>query len=426
VVGLGASGRAAAALLTSKGCEVLVYDDDTSKAAGYQGSFELVGREGLERAVRACDVVVVSPGVKPSHEVFSLAGKKARSEIWVAAQFAEGPIIGVTGTNGKTTVTTLLSRVLNRACVKAIACGNIGLAFSEAVATDPKATFVVEASSFQLATSPGIAFHGAVWLNLTPDHLDWHGSLEAYVSAKEMILSEASKLAFAVANGADPVVSARVAARLPRGRIASFDPRPGAESDFRLRGGEIEGKGLARPVSIAGARRSFFTDVLNYLAVTAAACRLGATEEALEEVIAGFEGLPHRMEFVREVGGVRYYNDSKSTTPASTLAALEGLSRVVLIAGGRNKGLDMGVLAQASERIKAAVLLGECALEIEQALRGSVPTVVVGDMTSAVAAASEIARPGDVVVLSPAAASFDMFSSYEERGDAFKKAVLAL
>ncbi|MDP9072386.1 MAG: UDP-N-acetylmuramoyl-L-alanine--D-glutamate ligase [Actinomycetota bacterium] len=425
VVGLGVTGRAVTRLLGEEGWRVVVIEDNPD-ADVVDTVHGLGATLGTLADVASADLLVPSPGVGPGHPVHAAAaeaGVRVVSEIELASRAAAATgkvLVAVTGTNGKTTVTTLVASMLVGSGRPAVAAGNIGLPLVEAVAGDVDVV-VAEVSSFQLQYVDSFRPAVAVWLNLAEDHLDWHPSMEHYARAKSRIWANQGSDDVAVANAEDQAV-AQAAVSAP-GRVVTFGIDRG---DYRVVGGTLctpEGQAIVETAELA---RALPHDVANALAATAAARAAGAELSACRRALAAFRGLPHRLELVGEAGGVRYYDDSKATTPSSVLAALRGFESVVLIAGGRNKGLDLDVLAGEADRLRAVVAIGEAAPEVEAALGGFVEVKTATSMAAAVDAAREAARPGDVVILSPGCASFDWYSSYAERGDDFTRAVRRL
>ena len=431
VVGLAVTGRAVARALLARGWDVVAADDrpgpDARRAADELG-ITLVEAPPADRLVgltAGAELVVVSPGVPAVHPVFSLPpGTEVVSEIELAARWATVPMVAVTGTNGKTTVVTLAARMLAESGVKAVAAGNIGLPLIEAVDSLPagEGVLVVEVSSFQLALTT--SFHPAVatWLNLAEDHLDWHPSLEHYAAAKARIWRNQGPGDTAVVNADDGAVmhAATSGPSAPRSRLVTFGREGG---DYTCRQGTLVAPGGAVIAAVAELPRALPHDVSNCLAAVASAVPAGATLPGCRRALLDFEGLPHRVALVRESGGVRFYDDSKATTPASVLAALSGFDSVVLIAGGRNKGLDLGVLRHGAQHVRAVVAIGEAAAEVAAVFAGVRPVRHAGSMQQAVELAAAAARPGDAVLLSPGCASFDWYRSYAERGDDFAAAV---
>ena len=426
VVGLGRSGAAVARHLGDRGARVVAVDDapgDEVRAAAAELAVELVEEPSeaqLADLVDRASVVVPSPGVPIRHPVFLLAEARrvpVRSEVELAYRWSRHPIVAVTGTNGKTTVTALVTEMLVASGRRAVAGGNIGFPLSDAVRRDVDVV-VAEVSSFQLWWTDTFRPRVAVWLNLAEDHLDWHPDLDSYVAAKARIWAHQEKDDLVVVNVDDPVVAGQVAGA--PSRVETFALSRAA--DWHVAGGELRGPpGALLPVDEL--RRSMPHDVSNALAAAAAAMGAGATLDGVRTALRTFGGLPHRLSLVADAGGVRWYDDSKATNPHAALSAVSAFDSVVLVAGGRNKGLDLGVLAKAADRIRAVVALGEAGPEVERAFAGIRPVTRAATMDGAVRAAAAFARTGDVVLLSPGCASFDQYRSYAERGDDFAAAV---
>lgn len=427
VVGFGVTGQAVARHLAGRGWTVEVVDDQPSartRAAAADAGIDLVeapDEETLRVMIDHARLVVPSPGVPARHPIYALsaaAGVPLVSEIELAARQLRAPIVAVTGTNGKTTVTTLIAAMLAQSGRSALAAGNIGLPLIDVVDRDVD-IFVVEASSFQLEFTDTFHPAVAVWLNFAEDHLDAHRDMAAYAAAKARIWEHQAPTDVAVVNADDEAVM-KAAVRAPS-RVVTFSLHDPAAT-WHLAGDDLAGPGGA-VARVPELPRPFPHDIANALAALAAADAAGADLEACRRALLSFEGLPHRVQLVGESGGVRYFDDSKATTPASVLAALSGFESVVLIAGGRNKGLDLGPLRQAGDRLRGVVAIGEAAGEVEAALGDVAPVVTAASMDEAVAAARAQAEPGDAVLLSPGCASFDWYGNYGERGDDFARAV---
>lgn len=424
VVGFGVTGRALATRLAGS---VRVIDDapgDDARDAARTMGVELVeapDAESLDGLVADADAVVVSPGVKPDHPIFAAARSRhvpVVGELELAAERARAAIVAITGTNGKTTVTTLVADMLAASGRRAIAAGNIGLPLIEAVEEECD-VLVVECSSAQLQLTEAFAPDVAVWLNTSPDHFDWHPSFDSYAAAKARIWRNQRPSDIAVVNADDEVARAH-AADAP-GEVRWFT-MTGADGN-RVHDGQLvldDGTVIAQSAELP---RSLPHDLANAIAASVAAVAAGANPDACARVLRSFKGLPHRVALVGDSGGVRYYDDSKATTPASVVAALEGFESAVLIAGGRNKGLDLSPIAAAASRIRSVVAIGEAADDVARAFEGVRPVVRAATMDEAVAHASAAAQPGDAVILSPGCASYDWYRSYRERGDDFARAV---
>jgi UDP-N-acetylmuramoylalanine--D-glutamate ligase len=446
VVGLARSGIAAARLLAAKGATVTANDmrTDLAKETGELAGLgiRVVGGGHPEDLFVSAGLVVVSPGVPAGLAALDAArraGVKVISEVELAWQFLKGQLIGVTGSNGKTTTTTLIGELLKAAGEDVVVGGNIGSPLTGLVEkTTARSWTVAELSSFQLEGIDQLRAGVAVVTNITPDHLDRHATFEDYVAAKERLFENQTAADWAVLNGCDGTVV----------RMAS-----GAKSRrlFFSREGRDIGPGIAGVYIGAGAVRSSLFEsrdvpvigleeiplpglhnVENVMAAVAATfCARGPRAEdlpMLREAIRGFKGVEHRIEFVAETKGVRFYNDSKATNVDSTKKALESFERnVILILGGKDKGSDYTQLAPLiSERVKQMVLLGAASEKIAAQLEGVAPIVGSHSMEEAVRLSMEAASPGDIVLLAPACASFDMFENYEHRGRVFKAEVKKL
>jgi UDP-N-acetylmuramoylalanine--D-glutamate ligase len=445
VVGLGVTGEAVARRLAADRPVTVV--DDNPSAPAFAGraaalgelGVTVVGAPGAERLaelVGTAELVVPSPGVPEGHPVYRLAeqaGVALRSEIELAgtAAAARGlPLVAVTGTNGKTTVTTLIAGMLTAGGVRAVAAGNIGRPLLDAVHDDVDVV-VAEVSSFQLRFTETFRPRVAVLLNVAEDHLDWHPTFEDYVAAKARIFANQAGDDLLVFNADDAAVS-EAAVGAPA-RAAAFTVQPGGGGPrsaplplWRLADGSLVRPDGSPLMAVADLGRGGPHDVANALAAAASALDLGIGEEAVRQGLGSFSGLPHRVTPVGQSRGVSFVDDSKATNPHATLAALAGFDSVVLVAGGRNKGLDLGVLRGELSRIRAVVAIGEAAGEVEAAFAGLRPVRRAETMAEAVRAGAELAEPGDTVLLSPACASFDRYSSYAARGDDFAREVAAL
>ena len=423
VIGLGITGEAVTRHVGPD--RVVAVEDRPSEASRARATalgvtlIESPTAEALDALIRSVSMVVPSPGVPAAHPVYRLAaqaGVELVGEVELAWRAATVPMLAITGTNGKTTVTTLVAAMLVAGGRRAIAAGNIGLPLVDAVTTDVDVV-VAEVSSFQLELTSRFRPAVAAWLNFAEDHLDWHATMADYAAAKARIWANQQPPDVAVANADDPVVMA--AAVAARGELVTF----GSAGDFHVHDRMLVTPGGDGIIALDDLPRRLPHEIANALAACAVAISAGVDAAACRAVLATFEGLPHRVTQIGDAGGVRYFDDSKATTPASVLAAMQGFDSVVLIAGGRNKGLDLGVLAGAADRVRAVVAIGEAAVEVERAFSGLRPVTTASSMDDAVDAAVKAARPGDVVLLSPGCASFDWYTSYAERGDDFTRAV---
>jgi UDP-N-acetylmuramoylalanine--D-glutamate ligase len=404
VVGLARSGKAAAEALVAEGATVVGFDRDEALEAGRLRELGVevhLGREE-ETLLQGIDLVVKSPGV-PGETPF-VRGARARdlpvwSEIELGARLLRNPILGITGTNGKTTTTELLGAVFRAAGRPVEVAGNVGRPLTSLVGSaDPGAWIVCELSSFQLEDVETLRPRVAVLLNLEPDHLDRHGTFEAYADTKLRVFERQTESDTAV---------------VPRG----FGPVPGSARRVEFAGSDE----LPSEPHIPGPHNRE-----NAAAATAAARAAGIDDGAIAEALATYAGVPHRIELVRELRGVRYVNDSKATNVAATLRALASFpdARLHVILGGRGKREHYEPLATAFKQGDRAYVIGEAADEIGRPLAAAgVPVVNALTLDSALAAAASAAAPSDVVLLSPACASFDQFRDFEARGDAFRSLV---
>jgi UDP-N-acetylmuramoylalanine--D-glutamate ligase len=436
VIGLAETGVAVTRRLRAEGADVLIVEDAPSPSERYRDRVVVVralGAEVLEQPstspqalVDGVDLVVPSPLVRPDHAVIAAAqtaGVAVRSEIDLAAERSPVPIVAVTGTNGKTTVTTMTAAMLSASGGRAVAAGNIGRPLIDAI-DDAVDVIVAEVSSFQLEFAVSFAPRVAVLLAITPDHLDWHGSFDRYVAAKARVAALQCTTDLLVYD-ADDANARAIADRVPARRIGVSTQ--GDEEGFARVHNErlvlADGREIA---SLRDMRRALMHDRTNALVAAVAALDVGATIDGVRATLASYATMPHRVALVGEASGVRFFDDSKATNPDATVRAISSFDSVVLLAGGRNKGLDLSVLASQAPRLRAVIALGEARDEVARAFAGSdVKVVATGSMHDAVTAARGLAQPGDVVLLSPACASFDMYEGYARRGDDFADEVRA-
>ena len=445
VVGLGRSGAAAARLLAGVGIEVRVTEArDTPALAGVAAELATLGvvteLGGHGEGIAAwAEALVVSPGVPPANPVITAAvqrGIPVWSEIELAWRFASVPVLAVTGTNGKTTTTTLLASVLQAAGLDAVAAGNIGYPLVDAVEGSHD-VIVCEVSSFQLAFSETFRPSIAIVLNVADDHYDWHAGYDDYLSAKArigrvqtaedlLIAGSADRGALSIAAGAPSRPAAFGLGDLASVHAAARRLGRPLAAAAAVEGGRVvaEGSaGLASIVEVDKIRLVGPHNLENVLAASLAALEWGVAPEVIGAAVAAFSPLAHRSTLIGEIDGVRYIDDSKATNPHATLSALEGLERVVLIAGGRAKGLDLSVLAEHTHRLAGVVAMGEATAELEGLFAGRVRFAPAAFVEEAVETAAGWAVPGDTVLLSPACSSLDQYASYAERGDRFAAAV---
>ncbi|MEY2755723.1 MAG: UDP-N-acetylmuramoylalanine--D-glutamate ligase [Actinomycetota bacterium] len=443
VHGLAVTGAAVARQLLARGWDVVVSDDrgdDATKERAASLGLPLVVAPDADRVrslVENSDMVCPAPGVPESHVVCQsalAAGVPLRTEIDLAYEWEQErpggarPMLGVTGTDGKTTTTLLTAHLLGAAGIRAAAVGNTETPVLDVLDDDSVDAFVVECSSFRLHWTEHFRCESSVWLNLAPDHQNWHVSMESYEGAKARMWAHLRDGDVAIGHAADPVVMRNLRKVEAAGRaVRTF----GAEAaDYRRDGDWLVGP-QGRLAAVADLPRSLPHDVTNSLAALAVCLEArfpGLDAESLARGLSTFRHPPHRIEPVGEVDGVRWFNDSKATSPHAALTAIRGFENIVLLAGGRNKGLDLASLATESARIRAVVCLGESAAELVAAFEGVCPTVTASSMDDAVDAARSLATPGDVVLLSPACASFDWYPTggYPARGEHFTRLVRSL
>src|SRR5437588_3548268 len=426
VVGLAKSGIAAARLLAAAGADVR--GTDAKAVASLGAEVAALGALGVRlvdgpAAFDGVELVVVSPGVPLDGA--QLSPVRARrvpviGELELAWRAMEAETIAITGTNGKTTTTALTGALLAEQPRPVFVGGNIGTPLAAHALDFPAGGLVVaEVSSFQLETIEAFQPRVAAVLNVTPDHLDRHRTFARYLDAKARIFMNQTEHDCAVLNADDE--AARGLAARTRGHVLWFSRQRRLDHGVFVHDGWLVAKlngHVDRIAPLAEIQLRGAHNVENVLAATACALWTGIGVDAIRRAVARFRAVPHRIEFVRDIGGVQFYNDSKGTNVASTIKALESFSElIVLIAGGKGKGQDFRPLAEAARgRVKCAVLIGADRDQIRAALEpAGVPCQDAGSMQDAVAAAREAARLGDVVLLSPACASFDMFDNYEHR-----------
>ncbi|HEV7204409.1 MAG TPA: UDP-N-acetylmuramoyl-L-alanine--D-glutamate ligase [Jatrophihabitans sp.] len=433
VCGFGVAGRSAARALLDRGASVALTTD--TEPVDVPAGLDRLG--ALTAVPDGVDLVVASPGYPPTHPLLADAAARA-VPVWGEVELAwqlrgpgAAPWLAITGTNGKTTTVRMLESILRAGGFRALAVGNVGEPLIDAVLADPPYdALAVELSSQQLHFAPSLAPAAGALLNLAPDHLTWHGSMDAYVEAKLQVWNGE----VAIGNADDPIV----AARMPAGAIGFTLDEP-ADGQLGVRDGQLvsrafgdDGLALAGATGVRPAGRH---NVANALAAAALARSIGVGAEAVAAGLHDFVPDPHRNQSVLVRDGIEWVDDSKATNPHAAAASLGAYRRIVWIAGGQLKGVAIDdLVAATAPRLVAAVLLGQDRAIIAASLARhapDVPVIVVdstdhGVMTEVVHAAADFARPGDTVLLAPAAASYDMFSGYGARGDAFAAAARAL
>lgn len=433
VLGLSRSGKAAAKFLLERGANVFIYDDvDGKRIAETERELEALGgkrlnKESLSKTPELCDGLVLSPGIPIDHSLavaFKRSGKAVLGETELAARFMRCQMIAITGTNGKTTTVSMLTKILNDGGLFAQACGNIGAPMVEFCGLDETSVAVAEISSFQLETLNSLCPHVSVVLNITEDHLNRHYNMENYVFLKAKLLKNSSEAEYAVLNYDDETV--RSFAGKTKARVVWFSVKEKVNGAYYQNGALYYNEEKILPLN------EFCLDgvhnVQNALAAIACAKIMGIETQKIVRSLRSFQGVRHRIERVGEVGGVSYIDDSKGTNVDATVKAVSCMKTdTVLLLGGKNKGYDYSKLFAAlkNSKVKEVVLYGENRYELLKSARGceGMGITVCETFDFAVRVAALKAQRGQTVLLSPASASFDEFSGYEERGDKFVEIV---
>jgi UDP-N-acetylmuramoylalanine--D-glutamate ligase len=443
VVGLGKSGVASALFLKAHGARVTA--SDTKSGDELRNEIPVLLDHGItvetgghgERTFREQDLIVVSPGVPVDAPLLQQArslGEVVIGEIELAAQFLPGSIVAITGSNGKTTTTTLTGEILTAAGLPTLVGGNIGTpAISLAERATPETVVVLEVSSFQLETVQSFRPKVAVVLNVTPDHLDRHRTFGAYTDAKSRIFENQRTEDFAVLNADDPTCVEM--AKRTRAQVYWFSRLKEVKQGSWVRDGQIlfrNGSEQREIMQISEIPLKGAHNLENVLAATCAGALMGCKPENIRRAVHEFKAVEHRLEFVASIRGVDYYNDSKATNVDATIKALESFpENIHLILGGKDKGSDYSVLNDLlRKRVKRVYTIGAAAAKIESQIisqkAGGPELVHAETLENAIRKASAVAQPGDVVLLAPACASFDQFKSYEHRGQVFKEIARSL
>jgi UDP-N-acetylmuramoylalanine--D-glutamate ligase len=438
VVGLGKSGVASALFLKERGARVTV--SDTKSGDELHNEIPVLLDRGItvetgghgERTFHGQDLIVVSPGVPvdaPPLVQARALGETVIGEIELAARFLPGPIIAITGSNGKTTTTALVGEIMTAAGFPALVGGNIGTpAISLVEHATPETMIVLEVSSFQLETIQTFRPKIAVVLNVTPDHLDRHRTFEVYTDAKARIFENQQGRDFAVLNADDPTCVSM--ASRTKAQVFWFSRQKEVAQGAWVRDGNIvfrRGGEQREVLQVSEIPLKGTHNLENVLAAVCASVLGGCSPEEVRKAVQNFKAVEHRLEFVATVGGVDYYNDSKATNVDATIKALESFpANIHLILGGKDKGSDYSVLNDLlRERVKRVYTIGAAAAKIESQIKGA-GIVHAESLENAIRKAHAEAQPGDVVLLAPACASFDQFKSYEHRGQVFKEIVRGL
>ena len=436
VIGLGITGFYTGLFLKKEGADVYINDIREERELKKEYLHELQ-RSGChirtggydERTIFNSDLLILSPGVPLDLDVIKKArayGVEVIGEIELAYRFCPWPIIAVTGTNGKSTVTSMIAHVLQRSGKKVFVGGNLGKPFISSLLEDHKWELVVlEVSSFQLESVRDFCPFISIILNISPDHLDRHKSFQHYVNSKLKIFQNQRENSFLILNDDDPVLSQIKNKKVKSLRFGVEERQSRAaflEREFiKIRFNDVKEDFPITDIPLLGEH-----NVVNTMPVLLVACVFKIKKEIIQSAIRSFKPLPHRLELIFQKDGIMFVDDSKATNIDSTVKAVEGIKRpVILIAGGKDKGLDFSQLAErVRHRVKHAVFIGEsaCHMSVEFENRG-ISTEIASDMQDAVLKAISKAKKGDVVLLSPACASFDMFKDYSHRGEVFKEAV---
>jgi UDP-N-acetylmuramoylalanine--D-glutamate ligase len=426
VVGAGVAGTSAARVLTAEGARVLVTETLPAAEIPTVAELEALGVEvrtdGHDPShLDGATLVLVGPGVPPDAEPVRWArerGVPVWGEMELGARLAGRPYLAVTGTNGKTTVTSMLEACLRGAGVDAVACGNIGRPFPEAAVEDHE-VLVVEVSSFQLALQESFHPTISVLLNVAPDHLDWHGSYDAYAAAKRNVYARQSGTDIHVGNRDDPAAAA-ISADAPC-EVRWFRAGEPADGEVGYEGDELVARiGEVHRLGRVEAHSAGYRE--DAVAATATALAYGVDPAAVAAALASFRPASHRGEVVATVEGVRFVDNSKATNVHAAAAAIDAAGSAVLVAGGRAKGVDLSPLREHAGSLRAVIAIGEAAPELVRVFHGAVPVSTAASIEDAVRDAFAAAAPGDTVLLAPACASWDQFRSYAERGDRFAAA----
>jgi UDP-N-acetylmuramoylalanine--D-glutamate ligase len=433
IVGLGRTGLSCARHLHARGWRLAVTDTrqkppELARLAGLDPNIP-VSAGGLDaRLLDGADCVVASPGVSLAEPFFVEARRRGLDivgDIELFARAVDAPVVGITGTNGKSTVTTLVGRMAERAGLRVRVGGNLGEPALDLLSPGSAQLYVLELSSFQLEATTSLALKAAVVLNVTPDHLDRYDSVEAYAEAKARVFARCET---AVINLDDPLV---VAMPRPGQKTLSFSLRASIGADYAVatRDGEWWLTRRGDPLlAVSAMKIKGLHNAANALASLALGDALGLPLPGMLDELASFPGLPHRSQWVADIGGVTYINDSKGTNVGATIAAVSGMEGpLIMIAGGDGKNQDFAELANVFRgKVRHTVLIGRDAAAIAKALAGVCTLETCASLEDAVRAAAKAAQPGDTVLLSPACASLDMFRDYTHRGAVFTQAVKEL
>jgi len=436
VAGISRSGVSAAEFLLARGAKVFLYDDVTGGAVEKnqkeleKRGAKIISNSNLQTAIENSDVLVLSPGIPIDHEIaiaFKRAGKRIIGESEIGCKYLKSPMIAVTGTNGKTTTVTMIYEILKLFGENAVACGNIGLPITAVADSEKYDIAITEISSFQLETLTSICPHVAVITNISEDHLSRHYNMDNYIFLKKKILRNMRESEFAVLNYDDLTV--RSFADGTKSKVKYFSIKESVDGAYLFEGGLYYcGEKIMdeNQLSLKGKH-----NVQNALSAICACKLIGVNSETIKNALSNIKGIRHRIEFVKEVNGVSYVNDSKGTNVNASVVAIESMqSDTVLLLGGKDKGYDYDNLFSQikKSRVIHAILYGENRFKLlNSAIKNGFSQITVcSDLHIAVKISALISRKGQCVLLSPASSSFDAFANYEERGEEFEKIVNSL
>lgn len=438
ILGAGKTGIASARFLLDK-CLSVSLSESNKLPDLFKNEIESLEEKGLktefgknsDEFISKSDLIVISPGISPNTDIvkkITSLKKPIISDIELASYFIDKPIISITGTNGKTTVTSLITHLINSSGKKAISCGNIGKPLIEAV-NENVDYFVLEISSYQAYYSPTLSSYIAVLTNITPDHLEWHGGFENYVLAKKQLFLQQKENSWAVLNYLDPIAK-NLKTKGNQFYFSSSNLKLADDSHFAFFDGEnlIDSR-LGSIVEKSELKILGLHNVENVLASIAVVSILGIDKEKISNGLRSFEGVEHRIEFVKEVSGKSFYNDSKATNPEATIKAiqafgLENNKKITLILGGRDKNTDLSEMIESIKKhVSEVILFGEAKERFQKEIekKSYDKLKIVKDLNEAIK--DSLKSKTDIVLFSPACASFDMFKNYEERGKSFKELV---
>lgn len=434
ILGAGRSGIGIAKLLKSKGAKVFLSDSSPKEKLMYLNT-EILDTNSIPYEIGInsdkifdCDFIIVSPGIPPSAEILIKAkslGIKILSEVEAASYFCAVPIIAITGTNGKTTTTELIGAILKTAGKNTLVCGNVGLAFSEVIESiNENSIVVLEVSSFQLENINSFKPEVAMILNVTSDHIDWHGSMENYINSKYKINKNQNENDLMIINYSDEILKNNIDNF--KGQISAFCDVDFTDRKIKYKSYLKDGKIFYQDECIIETNKIFIKgkhNMMNIMAAIIAVKKFNISNDIIAEALINFKGVEHRIEFVKEIDGVKYFNDSKATNYDSLFVALESFEKdIILIMGGKKGVNDFAKVEDfINKRVKKIFAIGQSKEAIKEYFKNKV--VCCDSLENAVESAAKNSSVGDNVLFSPGYKSFDMFDNFEHRGESFKKIV---